>query len=447
MIETTTSEAAYWTDSYYSGQDTKFYGISLDSRSVNQGSLFVALKGAYHDGHDYLQQAQIAGASAALVSRPVETTLPLLIAEDTLTCLQKLAASWRLRFKLPLIGVLGSNGKTTVKEMIAIILQQQERDSVLITQGNQNNLIGVPLTLCHLNSNHRVAVIELGASEPGEIAKLATITKPDIAVITNAGLDHQAGFGSIAGAALANAEVFSGMTDNGIAILNGDDECLALWQNQLGAKAHLRFGFGSRVDVRGIWEPSTSGGLLTIKSDWGNLKANLNFMGRHNAANAIAAASACLVLGIEPQHIAEGLAAARPVNGRLSSQFCAKGARIIDDTYNANPSSLQAALATLADLPGVKILVLGNMAELGDKAQSWHDWAGKAARAAGIDFLFGLGDLAALAVESFGTDGHYFFDYMDLIKELLPKLNSEVTVLVKGSRCMKMEKLVTEIHT
>lgn len=445
MIHARLSDAAQWSGAEFFGQDTEFSGIAIDSRRINPGSLFIALKGAHHDGHDHLDEAQSRGAVAGLVARPVPTSLPLLIAEDTIPAMGRLASAWRQRFQLPVIAVLGSNGKTTVKELITAILRQREGNAVLATHGNQNNALGVPLTLFRLSSQHRAAILELGANGYGEIASLSEMAKPDIAVITNAGLDHLAGFGGCAGAARANGEVFSAMAGNGIAVLNGDDECLPIWRQQAGDRLCIHFGLKSGADVRGNWQPRFDGGDLTIESLWGRIQTRLHLMGRHNALNALAAAAACLALDIEPEAIAAGLASVQPVAGRLQSRLGAGGARIIDDTYNANPSSLAAALEILATMPGKKLLVLGDMAELGDEADTWHGWAGQAASAAGVAELFAVGKLACLAAESFGEGAHHLPDGQALVKALLPQLQPGVNVLVKGSRCMAMETVVAEL--
>lgn len=445
MIHTHLSDAAKWSGAEHFGQDAHFSGVEIDSRRVSPGSLFVALTGAHHDGHNHLDEAQSRGAAAAFVARPVSGSLPLLIAEDTVSALGRLAAAWRQRFQLPMIAVLGSNGKTTVKELITAILRQREGGSVLSTHGNQNNALGVPLTLFRLGSQHCAAVLELGANGYGEIAGLGELVIPDIAVITNAGLDHIAGFGGIEGAARANGEVFSAMNGNGIAVLNGDDECLAIWRQQANDRLCIHFGFKSGADVRGNWQPRLDGGDLTIESPWGRIQTSLHLMGSHNALNALAAAAACLALDIEPDAIAAGLASVQPVAGRLQSLSGIGGAHIIDDTYNANPSSLVAALDTLAAMPGKKLLVLGDMSELGEEADAWHGWAGQAARAAGVMALFAVGNMARLAAESFGEGAHYLTDSQALVRALLPRLRPGVNVLVKGSHCMAMERIVAEL--
>lgn len=445
MIHARLSDAARWSGARHVGTDVEFNGLSADSRKISKGMLFVALRGEHYDGHQFIDEARTQGAVAALVSTPVATSLPLLVAEQPLHVLAELAAVWRSLFDIPLIGVLGSNGKTTVKELIATILRQEAGYRVLATEGNQNNALGVPLSLFRLGSQHNVAILELGANQPGEIAFLGNIAKPNIAIITNAGLDHIAGFGGVEGAARANGEVFSAMDNNGIAILNGDDECLPIWQQQAETRTQIRFGFKPQADVLGDWQPQLDGCLLSIDSPWGRIDTRLNLMGQHNALNALAAATVCLTLGVDKERIAAGLAAMRPVGGRLQSRLGMGGARIIDDTYNANPSSLAAALETIRPLAGHKFLVLGDMAELGEESAKWHAWAGQAARAAGVSKLFTLGKLASLAADSFGNEDHQFADSLALITALRPHLKPGVTVLVKGSRCMNMEQIVSEI--
>lgn len=446
MIHSRLSDAARWTGAKHFGQDVEFFGVNIDSRQIRPGALFVALKGAHHDGHDYLGSAQSRGAVAALVTRPVSVPrLPLLIADDAVRTLGELASVWRQRFQLPVIAVLGSNGKTTVKEMIAAILRCHYGDAVLATQGNQNNELGVPLNLLRLNSSHQAAVIEMGANGHGEITRLGQIVKPDIAVITNAGLDHIAGFGGIEGAARANGEIFAAMASDGIAIINGDDRCQPIWRSQLGNRFFLQFGFNPGADVRGHWHTKLNGGKLTIDSPWGRTQGDLHLIGQHNALNALAAASACLVLGVEVDTIATGLASVNSIKGRLRLQQSESGALIIDDTYNANPSSLMAALDTLSALPGKKILVLGDMAELGDQAESCHTQAGHAARSAGVELLFTVGDLACFATNSFGQGASHFPNNQALLKAMLPQLGADLNVLIKGSRCMALENVVEKL--
>lgn len=445
MIQAQLSEAAHWCDARWIGQDAKFTGIAIDSRLVTPESLFVAIQGKHFDGHDYIEDAQARGACGALVSQVASTSMPLLVAQDPVQSLGKLATVWRRRHELPVIGVLGSNGKTTVKAIIATIMQCHFGNAVLATQGNQNNALGVALNLLRLNSTYKVAVIEMGANAHGEITHLGQIVKPNIAIITNAGLDHIAGFGGIEGAARANGEVFATMDSQSTAIINGDDPCLPIWRSQLGKRPYLKFGLKPRVDVRGSWHPTINGGELTIASPWGEIHSHLNLMGQHNALNALAAASTCLMTGVPPAIIAQGLDQVHQVNGRLNAQFAVSGALIIDDTYNANPSSLLVALATLSSLQGKKILVLGDMAELGDEAESWHIHAGMAARSAGVELLFAVGELSRFAANSFGEGGMHFHNHQALLHDLLPHLGTGMNILVKGSRCMALENVVEKL--
>lgn len=444
MIHTRLSQAAKWCGVQYLGQDVSFHGVSLDSRATKPGELFIALKGLRHDGHDYIPQAQANGAVAVMVSRRVDTALPLLPTNDAVFSLGKLASAWRGNFILPVTGVLGSNGKTTVKELIAHILQTEAK-SVLVTQGNQNNMLGLPLTLLRLSPSHQAAVLELGANKMNEIRVLAEIARPDIAVITNAGLDHMAGFGGREGAALANSEVFSAMTNKGMAILNHDDACLPIWRREIGSRTYLLFGFGPGAEVRGDWRQNKNGGQLRIESPWGKLETTLQLLGRHNALNAMAAAAACMVMGVTLDTIATGLTQARPISGRLKPYHGKGGASIIDDTYNANPSSLETALQVLAAQPGQKILVFGDMAEIGLQAADSHRDVGVSARQAGIDRLFTLGNMARHAARSFGVGAQSFDDYPTLIDALQPLLAPDVSVLIKGSRCMTMENILSGI--
>ena len=445
MIQAKLSQAANWADAILIGQDADFNGITIDSRLPASSSLFVAIKGNQHDGHHYIEEARLQGARGALVSRPITTSLPLLVVKDSVQGLGKLATVWRRHHELPIIGILGSNGKTTVKEMIATILKCHYGDAVLATRGNQNNELGVPLNLLRLNSSYRAAVIEMGANRHGEITRIGQIVKPDIAVITNAGLDHLSGFGGIEGAARANGEIFASMDKNGIAVLNGDDPCQLIWRSQLGKRSFLQFGLNPGVDVRGYWYPKINGGELTIASPWGQIQCHLSLMGQHNALNALAAASTCLVLGVDLDTIAAGLAAVKSIHGRLDAQYSECGALIIDDTYNANPSSLMAALEILSSLPGKKILVLGDMAELGDEAESWHIQAGYSARSSGVECLFSVGELARNTTNSFGNGAMHFANNQALLKVLMPKLKKGITVLIKGSRCMALENVVVKL--
>jgi len=431
------------------GTDVGFRGVNLDSRRVRPGQLFVALTGMQHDGHDFVEAARRNGATAALVSRPLAVDLPQLVVPDTVQALGVLARAWRKQFQNSLIAVAGSNGKTTVKAMLGAIMRHGSRSRVLTAWGNLNNHIGVPLTLLRLGSRHRCAVVELGANHPGEITWLADIAQPTVALITNAGLDHLAGFGGAEGAARTNGEMLATMNTDGIAVLNADDSCYPIWREQLGGRRVVRFGLDASAEVQGQWRATGQGGRLEVTSPWGSFGVDLPLLGKHNGVNGLAAAAAALTLDVAPPIIAEALATMRPVKGRLQLRRGANGTRLIDDSYSANPSSLEVALAVLGGFAGEKVLVLGDMAELGENAVHWHIRAGEAARAAGIDRLYAIGELTPHAVRAFGRSARHFPKRRSLIAALRPHLDGRVTVLVKGSRCTGTERIVvalTENH-
>lgn len=445
MIAITLSEAAQWSDALFIGQDVEVTGIAIDSRLVTPGSLFVAIKGKRQDGHHYIADAKARGACAVMLTQQVSTDLPVLLVNDVVVALGKLAAAWRRSHAIPVIGVLGSNGKTTVTQMIATILGYHYGTAVLATHGNQNNLLGVALTLSRLNAGHQAAVVEMGANHPGEITQLGAIVRPNFAVITNAGFDHVAGFGGIEGAAKANGEIFAAMADSGCAIINGDDACQRIWRSQLGKRAYVQFGFNPGVEVQGFWYPHSNAGEFLLDSLWGQIQCQLNLLGQHNVLNALAAAATCLLMGVSLDTIALGLAAMQPINGRLKPLYAESGALILDDTYNANPSSLQAALATLSALPGKHILVLGDMVELGDQAESWHTQAACDARTAGVELVFAVGELARFATRRFGHGAKHYTNIEALLDALQPELGSGINVLIKGSRCMGLERVVEKL--
>lgn len=440
------SEVAHWFGVTTPEPDAFVRGVCIDSRCVRRGDLFVALPGKQHDGHDFLTEAKRRGAVAAVVNRQGHADFCQLVVPDTVSALGLMARAWRSRFDIPLIAVAGSNGKTTVKEMLGAILRRAASVAVLVTHGNLNNEIGVPLTLLRLRDRHRFAVIELGANHPGEIALLADLARPTLGLITNAGLDHIAGFGGSEGAARANGEMFAAMDDAGIALLNADDPCFPIWTALANGRRIIGYSLSSaQVDVQGAWHSTAYGGRLVIQSPWGGLDIELALTGRHNAANALAAATAALVLGVPANVIAAGLAEVQPIKGRMQPLVGLHGARLIDDSYNANPSSLHAALAVLADTQGERVLVLGDMAELGETAMEWHCQAGRSARAAGVNRLFALGELSRHAVDTFGQGARHFQSHEALASALRDTLHANITALIKGSRCMHMENLVDDL--
>lgn len=427
------------------GEDVEIRAVSSDSRQLSAGSLFVALQGERFDAHDYLAQAQQAGAAAALVSRWVDAPLPQIKVADTLQGLQALARWWRQRFRMPVIAVTGSNGKTTSKQMLAAIFAR--RGPVLATQGNLNNHIGVPLTLLGLDESHRSAVIEMGANHLGEIALLTGIAQPDVGLITQAGDAHLEGFGSREGVARGKGELFAGLRAGAQAIINADDVYAPLWR-QLAAHTQISsFGLSEQAQVRAVDIETTADGQQRFRllSPQGEAQILLPLPGRHNVLNALGAAACGLAQQLTPAQIAQGLAQLQPPPGRVSRQRTPQQAVLIDDSYNANPSSLRAGMELLAASAGLRILALGNMAELGADAERLHREAGAAARALRIDKLYALGDLAGLAADAFGPGGQRFESAEALAAQLAAELHDNDTVLVKGSRSARMERVVAAL--
>ncbi len=441
-IHISLSQAAAWLGAEAIGGGGQFHGISSDSRSVAPGSLFVALRGEHHDGHDFVAAAAAAGAAAALVSQRLPLPIPQLLVADTRAALGRLGAAWRRHLGTPLAAITGSNGKTSVKEMSAAILAQS--GSVLATRGNLNNDLGVPLTLLRLTREHRAGVIEMGANHPGEIAYLTELTHPNAAVVTNAGPAHLAGFGSVAGVAAAKGEIFHGVMEGGTAVINADDPYADLWR-ELAAGLHtVSFGLDQAADLMATFSAEAGASQVRL-SGLIELDLRLPLAGRHNVYNALAAASLTLSIGADAAAVKAGLEGLVPVAGRLQPRPGRQGAQVIDDAYNANPASVQAALEVLAARPGRRLLVLGDMAELGRDAARLHGEIGAQARRLGIDGLYATGGLAAEAVAEFGPGALHFSDQAALTAALVAELAPDVTVLVKGSRSARMERVVAGI--
>jgi len=428
------------------GAGAGFRGISTDSRKVVPGSLFVALRGDRFDGHDHVEAAFASGAVAALVARELPGLGPLVLVDDTVAALGRLAAAWRARRQLPLVAITGSTGKTTVKEMVAAILGRC--GPVLATRGNLNNHIGLPLTLLELDASHLGAVVELGANHPGEIASLTDIAQPTVGVVINAGPVHLEGFGDVAGVARAKGELFSGLGPAGTAVINADDPYAGVWQELAADRRTLTFGVEADADVTTEATAITeTDGLrprlhFSLVTPLGSTDVELPLAGRHNVANALAAAAAALVAGADLAAVRAGLAMVSVVPGRLQGVAGPSGSLIIDDTYNANPTAFAAAIELLATRPGRRWLAVGDMGELGDDALRWHAWVGEQARARGIDRLLAVGALAARAADAFGDHGEAFADQDGLVAALRDGLDHEVTLLVKGSRAAHMERVV-----
>jgi UDP-N-acetylmuramoyl-tripeptide--D-alanyl-D-alanine ligase len=441
------------------GGDVLINGVSSDSRKIMQGDLFVALRGEHFDGYLFVATAAQAGAVAALVNADSyqerlasgkeqeagpEPGIPLLLVDDTRLALGRLAAWWRRQFDIPVVAITGSNGKTTVKEMLAGILRvaADSADAVLATRGNLNNDIGMPLTLLRMNATHRYAVIEMGMNHPGEIDYLTRIAAPDVALINNASGAHLAGLGSVEAVARAKGEIFAGLQHHGTAVINSDDKHARLWRELAGAHPLLEFGLNSDADVTGTWHPLGDGLRLDVTVPQGMFAADLQVPGEHNARNALAATAAATVLNIPLETIAAGLEKFTGVPGRLQRKVALHGATLIDDTYNANPASLRAAISVLAQAGGKRIVVMGDMGELGDDAEILHAGIGAEARRAGIEKFYALGTLSASAAREFGNGAQHFMRIEDLQDALEKELNANTTVLVKGSRFMKMERVV-----
>ena len=433
------------------GGDALFCSVSTDTRYLQQGDLFVAIKGPHFDGHDFTDDVAVKGAAAMIVSHPVETELPQLVVADTRMALGQLAALWRDRFDIPVIAVTGSNGKTTVKEMLASILNRQH--SVLVTQGNLNNDIGVPLTLLRLRAEHDVAVIEMGASQQGDIEYLSKMVRPNVALLTNAAAAHLEGFGDIAGVARAKGEIFSGLIEDGCAILNADDSRSGLWRVMAGERRCSYFGIRHKADVTvtDLQDNGQLGSTFRLKTPQGQVLVSLPLAGRHNVMNALAASAAATAISISLDDICAGLQSMQAVSGRLAIQRGINNSCLINDSYNANPSSMRAALDVLAASGGEKILVLGDMAELGNSARALHEQVGRQACTSGVDRIYAVGEYAALTAGTFGQGGQHFSNQKELIEALrehlmLPRsMMMEITVLVKGSRSMAMEQVVAAL--
>ena len=482
------------------GPDIEFFAVSSDSRTVAPGDLFVALRGENFDGAAFVAGALQSGAVAALVNADsyrneergsrsegeasiLDPQSSILLVEDTRLALGRLAAHWRKQFDIPLVAVTGSNGKTTVKEMLASILRSAagSADAVLANTGNLNNDIGMPLTLLKLRANHRYAVIEMGMNHPGEIDYLTRLARPDIAIVNNAGSAHLAGLGSVEAVARAKGEIFAGLPDNGIAVINADDAHAALWRELAGTHTVIEFGMQRHVTVlrqggtegsgrppavsispsrrldadclplvyplrvHAQWQPQGHGAHIEARTPQGSFSANLQVPGIHNVRNALAATAAAAALHIGLSDIAAGLEKFLGVSGRLQRKAALHGAELIDDSYNANPASLHAALKVLAQASGKKILVLGDMGELGTAAVRLHGEIGAEARRLGVDELLALGELTTHTVYEFGAGARHFECIEDLLATLDKDMDADSTVLVKGSRFMRMERVVSAV--
>lgn len=442
MIRARLSELAQVLDARIQGDDLFVSGVGIDSRHIDRGSLFVAIAGPRFDGHDFAVPALKAGAAAVMLEHAVDGAAPALLVDDSRVALGRLGRWWRQQVNPWVVGITGSNGKTTVKQMLHAVLSRAGDASA--TQGNLNNDLGVPLTLCRLRHGQRYAVVEMGANHAGEIAHLAALAQPDVAVVTNAGPSHLEGFGSVEGVAHAKGELFQALTAGGTAVINADDIYASLWREFAQGRRIIDFGIATEAAVKG--EAELADGHFRVRTPQGELALRLRVPGRHNRMNALAAIAAALAFEVPLEAIRVGLEGFLPAAGRLQSRAAACGARVIDDSYNANPLSLAAAIDVLVEDGGESWLVLGDMGELGPQAEELHRDAGRYARKQGVSRLFALGELSAAAVEAFGPGASHFSDHGALIDALRTDLRADVTVLVKGSRSMGMEHVAAALE-
>jgi UDP-N-acetylmuramoyl-tripeptide--D-alanyl-D-alanine ligase len=436
---------------------TVFETVSIDTRTLAAGALYVALRGERYDGHDFAGAAAQGGAVALLVERVVPAASPpQIVVPDTHVALGQLAAAWRERCTVPVIAVTGSNGKTTTTQMIAAVLAKAygERDGRpcwFATRGNRNNEIGVPLMLLELRPEHRAAVLELGMNHPGEIERLAAWARPDVALVTNAQREHQEFLDSVAATAHENGAVIAALPAGGTAVFPADDDCAAIWRERAGTRRIVDFAIGGAAAVRAEVELGSQRCGLHLRTPVGPIDIELQVAGLHNARNALAASAACIAAGVVPAAIAAGLAAFVPVAGRGTRRRCASGALLIDESYNANPDSVRAAIDLLAQQQGVRVLVLGDMGEVGTRGPEFHDEVGEYARERGIDRLLALGEQSALAALAFGAGAQHFSTIDALIEAaraatLVPTRDGPpVTILIKGSRFMRLERVVAAL--
>ncbi|HYW58230.1 MAG TPA: UDP-N-acetylmuramoyl-tripeptide--D-alanyl-D-alanine ligase [Polaromonas sp.] len=426
----------------------QFQRVHTDTRSLKPGDLFVALKGERFDAHDFLAQAKVQGAVAALAQQGLTDDLPGLLVDDSKLALGQLAAGWRSRFSLPLIAVTGSNGKTTVTQMIASILRAWKHDGAFATEGNFNNDIGVPLTLLRLRDSHQIGVVELGMNHPGEIAYLAGMTQANVALVNNAQREHLEFMATVEAVAHENGVVISALPASGVAVFPADDAYTSIWKTLAESRATLTFAESGSADVTGDARWTGGGWQVKATTPHGTFDFSLQVAGRHNVKNALAATACASAAGVPLAAISAGLCAFMPVKGRsraVQLDIAGRLITMIDDSYNANPDSVRAAIDVLAELPGPRLLVLGDMGEVGDRGPAFHAEVGLYARERGIEQVFTLGQQSADTSRLFGA-GHHFGDDIEVLQaavvSALPDLRS---VLVKGSRFMKMERVVQAV--
>jgi UDP-N-acetylmuramoyl-tripeptide--D-alanyl-D-alanine ligase len=443
MMAMQLSEAAGVLQGRISGDDVAFRGISTDTRTPARGALFFALQGPNFDGHAFLDDARRQGAVAAAVSHRCDSPMPQVEVKDTRLALGQLGEYWRRKFSIPVVAITGSNGKTTVRAMTESILSGCGR--ALSTQGNLNNDIGLPLTLARLGPEDRFAVLEMGANHHGEIDYLAGLAHPTIAVVTNAGPAHLEGFGDLQGVARAKGELFARLEADGVAVINADDAFAPLWRELAGHCHVVDFGLDNDAAVSAEWKGDTGGSDVRIKTADGEIDVRLPLPGKHNVMNALAACAVSMAAGATLATVKRGLESLSAVAGRFNVYKLPGDITLIDDTYNANPESLNAALNVLSLADTDSWLVLGDMGELGETGAALHADAGRKARAAGVSRLYALGELAGHAAEAFAGPGGAYASMDDLLAALHADLSGPLHILVKGSRSMRMERVVAAL--
>jgi len=435
------AEAAAALGGRVEGANVPFSGVATDSRRLSAGDLFVALEGERFDGHRFVEEAARRGAAAALTMRRVDSAIPVaqLLVADTRLALGRLAAHWRSRFQLPLVALTGSNGKTTVKEMLGAILAAHcgSRDAVLATSGNLNNDIGMPLTLLALRPAHRFAVIEMGMNHEGEIDYLTRIAQPTVALVNNAQRAHLGMLGSLEAVARAKGEIYAGLGEHGHAVVNADDPFAPYWEGLNAGRPVVTFGFAADAQVRAV--PAGAGWQLRTPA--GAFVVSLRVAGEHNVRNALAACAAAHALAIPTAAMQAALAAFCGVPGRLQRRAGPGASTLIDDTYNANPESMKAALKVLAAERGRRVFVMGDMGELGAQSAAMHAEVGEFARRQGIEALLAVGEESRSAVRAFGAGARHFSDLAALLAAAREEAEGGATLLVKGSRFMQMERV------
>jgi UDP-N-acetylmuramoyl-tripeptide--D-alanyl-D-alanine ligase len=444
-MQRTLSDAARAVGGRLVGDDHRYGEVASDSRTLEPGALFVALRGPNFDGREFVAAAALRGAVGAMVEAAAPNALPQIVVPNALRALQQLGQAWRAEFALSLVAVAGSNGKTTVKEMTAAILSRM--GACMATRGNLNNHIGVPLTLMRLEASHRSAVVEMGANRIGDVAELVRLARPTVGLITNAGAEHLEGFGNLDGVAQGEGEMVSCLEPGATAIINADDAYAGYWRKVAAARRILAFGVHANADFMAknsvlAIEHGEFATRFTLECPLGQRSITLKAGGAHNIGNALAAAAAASAAGASLEDIVLGLADFRAVAGRLQLKAGARDSWIIDDSYNANPSSVRAGLEVLRSLPGATWLVLGDMAELGAHAEDSHAHMGAYARDCGITRLFAVGPQSSRAVETFGSGAEWFADIDSLTRRLQAELEPGVTVLIKGSRINRLERVV-----